>query len=374
MTFDRYLLRSFLYVYAVCLTSVLGLFIVIDLCENLDTFLAKNSDHGTAALLWTIGECYAYQSVFFLDLAGPTLTVVSVMVVLVLLQRSGELHPLLSAGVPMYRVLAPLIAGSAAFNALFALNQEFVVPRIAHAAFEQRGDAGSTKHQVESLTDHSTRISINGQSVRLADRTVDQAVFVLPAPTVVTEITILEASTAKFFPAKGSRPAGWLLRDVQPVPGEINRRLTERGRELVLFQSNSRHAFVATSVTCDQLFKRNSSYSLLSTPELINRIGSPAMGLVSVHRLVLHLHARLVQPVLNLIAVLIAIPLMVRRESPGLVADSALCGFVLVMVFGLTQASQFLGASQLIAADLAAWIPVVLGGTIAAWLSGVIRS
>jgi len=374
MTYDRYLLRSFLHVFAVCLTSTLGLFVVIDLCENLDGFLERNADRGTGMLLWTIGQCYAFQSIFFLDRAGPSLTVVSVMVVLVLLQRSGELHPLLASGIPMYRVLAPLIAGSAAFSALLALNQEFVVPQIAHAAFEQRGEAGSTKHQVESLTDHSTRISIDGQSVRLAERTVDQAVFVLPAPTVVTEITILETSAAKFYPAKGSRPAGWLLRDVQPAPAEIERRLTERGRELVLLQSDSRHAFVTTSVTCDQLFKRNSSFSLLSTPELIDRIHSPAMGLVSVHRLVLHLHARLVQPLLNLIAVLIAIPLMVRRESPGLVADSALCGFVLALVFGLTQASQVLGASQVVPADLAAWIPVVLGGTIAAWLSGVIQS
>ena len=374
MTYDRYLLRSFLYVFAVCLISTLGLFVVIDLCENLDAFLAKNGDRGTGMLLWTIGECYAFQSIFFLDRAGPSLTVVSVMVVLVLLQRSGELHPLLSAGIPMYRVLAPLIVGSAAFSALFTLNQEFVVPQIAHAAFEQRGDAGSTKHHVESMTDHSTRISIDGQSVRLADRSIEQAVFVLPAPTLVTEITILEAAEAKFYPAKGSLPAGWLLRGVQPIPSEIERRLTDRGRELVRIRPNSPHAFVATSVTCDQLFKRNSSFSLLSTPELIDRIRSPAMGLVSVHRLVLHLHSRLVQPLLNLIAVLIAIPLMVRRESPGLVADSALCGFVLALVFGLTQASQVLGASQVVPADLAAWIPVVLGGTIAAWLSGVIQS
>lgn len=374
MTYDRYLLRSFFYVFLVCLTSTLGLFVVIDLCENLDAFLSKNGDQGTLSLLMSIGECYAYQSIFFLDRAGPVLTIVSVMVVLILLQRNGELHPLLSAGIPMYRVLAPLVAGSAGFSALFILNQEFVIPGIAHAAFEERGEGGSTKHQVESITDHSTRISIDGQKVRLGDRTVENAVFVLPAPLVTTEITILEAATAKFFPAKGNRPDGWLLRDVKPAPSEIDRRLTVRGRELVMLSDGSPHAFVATSVTCDQLFKRNSSFSLLSTSELLDRIHSPAMGMVSIHRLVLHLHSRMVQPLLNLIAVLITIPLMVRRESPGLVADSALCGIVLALVFGLTQASQVLGTNQIIPADLAAWLPVVLGGTVAAWLSGVIRS
>jgi hypothetical protein len=75
---------------------------------------------------------------------------------------------------------------------LLALNQEFVVPRIAHAAYETRGGGDATRHDVESFTDHSTRISIDGKSIRLSNRTIDQASFVLPAPSLVTEITILE--------------------------------------------------------------------------------------------------------------------------------------------------------------------------------------
>jgi lipopolysaccharide export system permease protein len=106
----------------------------------------------------------------------------------------------------------------------------------------------------------------------------------------------------------------------------------------------------------------------------MQRIKCPAFGLVSVHRLVLHLHARLVQPLLNVIAILVVVPLMVRRESPGIVADAALCGFVLALLFGVAQGSQFLGMNQFVPADMAAWIPVVVGGTVSAWLSGVIRT
>lgn len=374
MTYDRYLLRSFVYVFVVCLASTLGLFVVIDLFENIDDFLVRNDDRGVQLLLWTIGRCYVFQSIFFLDMAGPTLGVISVMVVLVLLQRTGELHTLLAAGIPMYRILAPLILVSAAFNVVFALNQEFVIPQIAHAAFEKRGEPESTKHQVESFTDHSSHISIDGQSVRLAERVLDQAVFVLPAPSLVSDITILEATEAKFHPALGTRPAGWLLRDVRPPPMVIEQRLTSRGREVVLLKTGRRHAFVVSSVACDQLFKRNSNFAVLSIPELIGRIRSPAMGLELVHRLVLHLHSRLVQPILNIIAVLIAIPLMVRRESPGIVADSALCGLTLSLLFGLIQACQVLGVNQVVPADVAAWMPVLFGGTAAAWLTGVIRT
>lgn len=374
MTFDRYLLRGYFHTFGVCFIATFGLVIVIDLLENLDEFLTRNGDRGTLMLMKSIAECYATQSIFFLDRAGPALTVISLMVLLVLLQRSGQLHPLLAAGIPMYRVLTPLILACSGLFLLLALNQEFVVPQIAHAAYESRGGGDATRHEVESFTDHSTRISIDGRHIRLSSRTIDNASFVLPAPTLVSEITILEATTATYFPARGSRPAGWLLRDVTPPPDQLQSRLTERGLEVVRLPSQGQSAFVVSSVTSDQLCQRSSSYSLLSMRELIRRIQCPAFGMVSVHRLVLHLHSRFVTPILNVLSILIVIPLMVRRESPGIVADSALCGFVIASMFGVIQGSQVLGMNQLVPADLAAWIPVIVAGAVSAWLSGVIRT
>lgn len=375
MTFDRYLLRSFIHTFGVCFVATFGLMVIIDLLENLDEFLKGNGNRGTAILLKSIAEWYTYQSIFFLDRAGPVLTIISLMVLLVLLQRSGELHPLLAAGIPMYRVLAPLILATAGVFFLLALNQEFIVPRIAHTAYETRGGGEASRNDVESFTDHSTGISINGETIRLSTRTIDKATFFLPSPRLVTDITILEAPTATFFPARGQRPAGWLLRGVTPTPAELQERLTESGRDVViLIPENNANAFVASSVTADQLCQRSSSYSFLSSAELLQRIQCPAFGLVSVHRLVLHLHSRLAQPLLNIIAVLIVVPLMVRRESPGIVADSALCGFVLASLFAVVQGSQMLGMNQIVPADLSAWIPVVVGGSVSAWLSGVIRT
>lgn len=374
MTFDRYLLRSYIHTLGVCFIATYGLVVVIDLLENLDEFLTRNGDRGNVALLKSVFECYAYQSAFFLDRAGPPLVIISLMVLLVMLQRSGELHPMLAAGIPMYRVMTPLILASSGIYMLLALNQEFIVPQIAHAAYETRGGGDATRHDVESFTDHSTRISIDGKSIRLSTRTIENASFVLPAPALVHEITILESPTATFFPARGKRPAGWLLRNVSPPPAELQDRLTDSGRQTVLLPEKSQNAFVISSVTSDQLCQRSSSYSLLSTKELMQRIRCPAFGLVSVHRLVLHFHARLAQPLLNVIAVLIVVPLMVRRESPGIVTDSALCGFVLASLFGVVQACQVLGLNQFVPADMAAWIPVIVGGSVSAWLSGVIRT
>ncbi len=376
MTYDRYLMRNFLHTFGVCFIAMFGLVAVIDLFENLDEFLEINGGKGPLSLIQLIVTLNAYRSILFLDRAGPALTVISVMTVLILLQRSGELHPLLAAGIPMYRILRPMVFAAIGVNGLIVFNQEVLVPRVAFREHEIRHQNDLSQSQVESLTDHRTRISIDGEMVKVAERMIEKPVFVLPSPSLVNELTTLEAPSATFYPAKGNRPAGWLLRDVTyPPVAEISRNLTDRGRQLVVvLPGPGDRVFVASAVTCDQLFKRSSSFTSLSTADLLERIKCPAISPVSVYRLVLYVHSRFTQPILNVIAVLLTIPLMVRRESPGLAVDSSLCCFVLAILFAVAQGFQSLGASYVVSPELAAWAPVVIGGTMSAWLSGVIRT
>jgi lipopolysaccharide export system permease protein len=372
LTFDRYLLRSFWHIFAVCFVTTFGLMVVIDLFENLDDFLARNGDGGGLRLVRNIVQFYSYKAVFIFDQAGPSLTVVSTMLVLMLFQRSGELHPLLAAGVPMYRVLLPLGGAAACVSAVLAANQELVIPQIAYAAFDSRGGAESSGLRVEPVYDYGTRIQIDGKHLHLAERTVEDALFVLPAPTLASDLTILKSPRAWHRSGKPGRPDGWLLRDVEPRFDELQ--LTEAGRAVVLPGDRPDEVFVVTAVTCDQLFKRSSSYAQLSMRELLQRIHSPAFGAESVHQMVVHLHARLMQSLMNVIAVFVVIPLMVRRESPGLVIDSAVCSGVLMALLGLMQACLYAGQARWAAPDVAAWTPIIVGGTLAAWYSGVIRT
>lgn len=372
MTFDRYLLRSFFHVFVVCFVASFGLMVIIDLFENLDEFLDENGGQMNLRVVQAIVQFYAYRSIFFFDQAGAVIAVVSAIVVLILFQRSGELHPLLAAGVRMYRLLAPLVAGVATVSLLLALSQEFVVPRFSSQAFENRGTGGPLTNEVESVVDHSSMISIGGDSLQLAEQRLEGAEFILPAPLVVSELTILDAASARYLKAGGRRPAGWLLEGVRQRPGGIP--LTEFGRSIVVPLAQADRVFVATAISGDQLYKRNSNVSLLSMREIATRIHCPAFSPRAIQQMTLHLHSRLLQPLINVIAVLIVIPLMVRRESIGLVVDSALCGGALVILAGVTLAFQQLGNLQLVAPELAAWAPVVFGGTFSAWLSGTIRT
>lgn len=373
MTYDRFLLRSFLHTFVVCFVATFGLFVVIDMFENLDELTALNKNAGMISLLKLIATLYGFKCVLFLYQAGALLMVISVMTVLIMLQRSGELHPLLASGIPMYRIALPIIFCSTIVSIGLLLNQELLVPRVAFLEHEMRHPSQS---DVESLTDQTTRIWIDGSRINLAERTIEWPIFLLPGPSLVNNnITLLEAEYAVYQPATPDQPAGWLLKNLLSHNGpQIDSVLTQRGREIVKTRLNEREVFVASAITCDQLFKRASSFTSLSTGDLLARIRCPAFSVVTVHRLVMYLHTRFMQPLMNIIAVLVTIPLMIRRESPGLIADSTLCGFMLASLFGITQVCQSLGASHVITPEFAAWAPVVVGGSLSAWLSGVIRT
>ncbi|MFO0918450.1 MAG: LptF/LptG family permease [Planctomycetaceae bacterium] len=372
LTFDRYLLRSFFHTFVVCFTALFGLYVVIDLLENLDEFIARNEGGGLPQLIERIALYYGYQAILFLDRAGPVLTLLCVVVVLILFQRSGELHPMLAAGIPMRRVLAPLVFVSAVVSGLLVVNQEVVLPRFAYQMLEGRGASSKEAPPVEPTYDHVTWITIDGKAIRPADLTIDQAEFVLPTPGIVEEMTTLRAERAVFHRASKGRRSGWLLYGTQPEYADLP--LTIEGEKVIRYEPKRDAVFVATEISPDQLYQRKTSYSMLSTMELIHRIQNPAFGIVSVHRLVLHLHSRFVHPLLTVIAVMLTIPLIVRRESTGLVADAAFCAFVQGLMVCVLQGSQMLGMNHVLPPDLAAWLPVIVGSCLVTLVGGYLRT
>src|SRR5262249_55829541 len=130
-TFDRYLFNRFIYAFVALFIASVGLFAVVDGFMNLDAFQKEAGDRGTAALLLSMGRHYFIHSSVLLDLLGPTACVLAVLTTMALLMKHGELHPLLAAGVPTYRLAVPFVAGVLTINGVMIANQEFVIPRVA---------------------------------------------------------------------------------------------------------------------------------------------------------------------------------------------------------------------------------------------------
>lgn len=376
-TFDRYLLSRYFHVCLVFLIATIGLFVVVDGFVNLDEFQkkAEKDGRGDAALFLRMGEYYLYQSALLVELAGPTVMVISAMSALALMLRAGEIHPLLAAGVPAYRVTRSLLWGILGFNALLIANQELLLPRIAHHLQGAHGDTSDDAQQVNSVYDPQWRFYISGKNAIPATQSITGPEFRLPAPRLAHDFVTLTAAHARFLPANAEGASGWLLEDVAPAISDLH--LTELGRQVICPQPNGRDVFVASTLTFDMLCRRSSNFALISTRNLFSRLQQPTGSLLSRRALLVHLHGRLTRPLLSGVGLFLVIPLILRRErmSPlQQMTNMASCAAMLGLVFGASMGAQFLGTSGLLSPEQSVWAPLVCSGGLAGWLTGVVRT
>jgi len=364
-TFDYYLLKRFLHVFVVGFISTFGLYVVIDGFSNVDGFQGKNQEASTSAVLAKMATHYAFQASPFFDLIGPILSVLAVIVVFALLLKHKEVYPVLSAGIPTTRLMVPFLVGVVAINGLLILNQEAVIPRIANHLQIDRGNDENTARNVEPTYDYKSKIFISGSQLFLEKQEMHGAHFVFNVPKIVRELTILQAERAVFRERKNGKPAGWLLTDAKPGFDKI--KLTEEGKKYVLPGDNPQEVFVVTDISFEQLCNRQTSYRFLSTPDLIKRIQNPSFGNISVRGQTLHLHSRFTSPLMNIIAVILAVPFVARKESQNLILNMAVCFGVLLSFLVISQVFLYLGRTSLISPDVAVWSPIVLFGSLAAW-------
>src|SRR5436309_11503635 len=162
---DRMLIRSYLKAYAVCLVSLLSLYVVIDLFTNVDDFADQH--RGLAPILKHIGVYYGYKLAQIFDLLCEAIVLLAAMFTVAWMQRNNELVPLLSAGVSTRRVIRPVIFAATGMLGLTAVNQELIIPRIAADLLRERDDPRGDKDVIVHGAYEPNGLHIEG---RIANR------------------------------------------------------------------------------------------------------------------------------------------------------------------------------------------------------------
>ncbi|MCY2968510.1 MAG: LptF/LptG family permease, partial [Planctomycetota bacterium] len=271
---DRYLLGRYWYVFCIGYAALFGLYFVIDVFTNVGDFL--DMPGGMLVIASELLRYYSYRACAFFGAIGGSMEVIAAMTSLALMQKNGELYPILSAGVSTFRMLRPLVLGMITVNGLIILNQELVIPRIALELQQSAGSNSETTNNIEQAIDFSADIAIAGQRLNLRRRSIEAAEFVLRETRVATSLTPVLAHEAVSIEASEGQPAGWMLRGVRPPLSAMP--LTELGKKLIVPGDADDAVFVRTDVTFDQLHNRDSSYEYLSTKELMNRVRNPSFS------------------------------------------------------------------------------------------------
>ncbi|SFJ53098.1 LptF/LptG family permease [Planctomicrobium piriforme] len=376
-TFDRYLLSRYFHVVFVFCIATIGLFAVVDGFTNLDAFQHKVDEQngGSLALFFRIGQYYLFQSALILDTAGPTVMVISAMSALALMLRHGEIHPVLAAGVPTYRATFPLAGAMIGVNLLLAVNQELILPNIAHHLQGRHGDLADDTQNAEPQYDYKSKIFVSGSGIVPAEQRLKDPEFLLPTPLLASSFVVLKGDAAYYLPPSAMGPAGWVLENATPRFEDLP--LTEAGRRTIIPQPDSPDVFVHMGLSFDQLNRQAANPRLVSTAGLIRKLQQPSSTQLSRRRLEIKLHERLTRPLLTLIGLYTVIPLIIRRERMSVmqqVTNIAACAGALGLVFAGVMGAQMLGESGILRPEQAVWGPLVAAGGFAGWLSGVVRT
>ena len=134
---DRYLLGRYAAYLAFSLAALWALSVVVDLIENIDTFI----DHEAA--LGQIIRYYAYRSPYWLVLTLPVAVLLATLFCLTGLARRSEVTAVKAAGVSLYRFLLPLFVFALVFGGAAFLFTDWVVPPATYAFNSVRNEIRS---------------------------------------------------------------------------------------------------------------------------------------------------------------------------------------------------------------------------------------
>src|SRR4051812_7421296 len=117
---DRYIiLRNFLINFVILLVVFVLLFVLVDLVFNFDEFLKAGRGMGLMrGLVWVVWDYYSPMVPFLYVYFSGLLVVAAMGFTFAGLSRSGEMVAMVSSGISMYRIAAPVVVVGFLLNAL----------------------------------------------------------------------------------------------------------------------------------------------------------------------------------------------------------------------------------------------------------------
>ena len=121
-TLDLYLIRRFSFCLGLAIASLLLIAVVIDLTENIDTFIDFEARPGQILLY------YVYRIPYWLILTLPIAALLGSLFALTSLARQNEITAMKAAGISLHRLLAPVLFCALALSILAFFFTDRIVP------------------------------------------------------------------------------------------------------------------------------------------------------------------------------------------------------------------------------------------------------
>jgi lipopolysaccharide export system permease protein len=347
---DRYIAKNFLFGYFIALFVMLGMFLTVDLFLHLDEF-AENADLGTGAVLRNIVRYYAIHSCqWYRDLAGMVVVIAAVFS-LARMTRQNELIAIMASGVSLKRILAPILFLSLLLTGLMVLDQELLIPKLSHELTRKHDDLPNAGVYDLWFAGDDNASLICSRRYEESTQTLYDPIIILREP--MDEHAQIYRVTGRILAEKAvydAQKGGWTL-----VHGRILR-VTEPSSEMdaSAAQQAGAYPFYATKLTADDIpiRRREGFKALLSLRQLTELENNSGTRRTDRAELSLQKHSRITDPIVNMIMLMVALPVLVCRDPRAmktaiLVSFLTTAGcFLVVFLCKLFATEVFLGQVQ----------------------------
>jgi lipopolysaccharide export system permease protein len=352
---DRQLVRSYVKSYVVCLVSLIALYIVIDLFNNMDDFMQHGG--GFLSSLEHIARYYGYMSTHIFDRLSEAIVLLAAMFTVAWLQRNNELLPQLSAGVSTRRVVRPVLLSACALVFVNVANQELLIPALRPVI---RDDPHGEKRVAVQGAFDANGIHLKGETATRRERCVQKFMCTIPESVGNGSLVVLQAKEARYVPpAEGEEfTGGWLLTDTQPreVPGWTRKDVLE-------MIDPGKYFLRTTDVDFDVLTRDRKWFYQVSTWRLyqeLERASSARLASMAVF-----FHMRLTRPLLGMILVVMGLSVILRDQNRNVFISAGMCLVLCAVFFAAGLGTKYLGDREFLSPALAAWLPVFVFGPMA---------
>lgn len=371
----RYLLRQFTQIFLICFLSLMGLYVVVDAFQHLESFSAYSKTQGS--LIGVMVEYYAYDSLEFFDRTSGMIAMLAAMFTVTWLQRHQEMTALMAAGVSKLRIVKPLIIAAITVSLAAAANREVVIPQVREQLARDSSDLGGlSARNLEPRFDNND-ILVGGENVVVATRTIAHPNFILPR-RLSQYGKQLTGRQAVHYPAEGDRSAGYLVDGVVAPRSLLEHPSLEiNGRPVVMTPVTESwlradQVFVVSNLSFTMLADGSTWKNLASTRELVAELNSPSTDLGP--EVAVAVHCRLVQPLMDGTLLMLGLPLMLTRRNRNVFLTIGVC-LLVALTFSLASlACQSLGGLGMLRPSLAAWLPLMAFVPLAAGMFQTVRT
>jgi len=350
---DRYVLRNFLQAYLYCIAGFVSIWLIFDISDNISTFIDEKFGFGLTL------KYYATQVPQVFIILLPVALLLALLFSLGRMSRSNEIVSMLTAGVSIPRVLAPLIGvGLLTVAASFALNYSLA----PHAEMAKKNFIATARaHQY----------SVQGQIFR--NRTDLRTWFIQsfrPGHDLFNNVQVLQQDANDNIVENYLSPRvtyhaadrSWELDDVKVVKYDEQGNITDE-------QIYPTLKILHWSETPFRLGSANVHAEYLSLPELREYLHFNSdfpVTLLAPFRT--HLHYRLALPWTCLVVVCIAAPLGLSYSRRGVLASVSSAVVLVFSMNFLTHLFLALGEGDRISPIVAAWMPNLVFAAIGLYL------